>query len=138
MLCLFTLVLRPEAERRLARSMNAAPVELERLDKLPNASPSAWTGSVERRILDIDMHRLAPLVTSLIGLTGSFSGKESISILAVVGEACLEEAGDMSALAPAAETGSPYRRLSDHPSRKATQMPVMMIRVRSPSSRTTG
>jgi hypothetical protein len=107
MLCRLTRVLSPEAERRLARSIKVAPVELERLDKLPNCFPSAVVVVLDRRTLEIDMHRFPPLVTSLMGLAWSLSGKVSRSFLAVVGDACLEDAGDMIDLGPAEDTGSP-------------------------------
>lgn len=68
MLCRFTRMLRPEADRRLARSMNVAPVEFERLDKLPNCFPSVGAVLLDRRMLEIDMHRLAPLDRSFTGL----------------------------------------------------------------------
>lgn len=80
MLCRFRRVLSPEADRRFARSMNAAPVELERLDKLP---PSIiW----ERRTLETDKQRLPSSATF---------GKESVSFLEVVGDAYLADVGDV-------------------------------------------
>lgn len=76
MLCRFSRVLNPEAERRLARSMNAAPVEFERFDRLPNCLSSAAAVVLERRTLEIDMQRM-PLADPFVGLASSFSGKAS-------------------------------------------------------------
>jgi hypothetical protein len=47
-----------DALRRLARSMNAAPVELDRLDRLPAPlPPSDGAIVVARFMLEIDMQR---------------------------------------------------------------------------------
>lgn len=98
MLCRFRRVLSPEADRRFARSMNAAPVELERLDKLVDLVPSTVAGVVERRILETDKQRLP---------SSSLSGKESVSFLAVVGDVNFTEVGDILDFVPDEEAASP-------------------------------
>jgi hypothetical protein len=56
--------------------MNAAPVEFERFDRLPNCLSSAAAVVLERRTLEIDMQRM-PLADPFVGLVSSFSGKAS-------------------------------------------------------------
>lgn len=97
MLCRFRRVLSPEADRRFARSMNAAPVELERLDKLPNCAFSMMDGVVERRILEIDMQRLP---------SSSFFGKVSVSFLGVVGDGYFRDVGNIVDFVLGEDTGS--------------------------------
>jgi hypothetical protein len=85
--------------------MNAAPVEFERLDRLPICLSSVAAVVLERRTLETDMQRM-PLVDPFVGLASSLSGNTSWSFLATVGEAFLEDAGETTDLAPE-EIGSP-------------------------------
>jgi hypothetical protein len=108
MLWRLSRLLAAEALRRLARSINAAPVELDRFDKLPAPlPPSVGAIVLARFMLEIDMQRL-PFGRSFTGRSSSRSNVLSFSILVVVGELDFaDEVGDTRPLPLDAETGSP-------------------------------
>ena len=112
MLCrLSRPLLTAEALRRLARSMNAAPVELDRLDKLPKDLPPFVGGFVGDMVLDrqtfpIDIPRLPPVVTSCTGASSSRSVGLSLSFFAIAVVPCLD-AGEAGVSLQRDETVSP-------------------------------